>query len=145
MKERETMAMAASEPAISVTAASAARWNGRLLGLFGPILILTGLSGFLVPSRLALMSGAAPYDLFHIVCGLLGTALVVARKARGIATFNLAFGLIDLYQAAAGLLGIFPAGLFRYRPGDHVAHLLFGLLLAVVGWKGLLANRFAPA
>ncbi|HTB61485.1 MAG TPA: hypothetical protein VLC06_26640 [Polyangia bacterium] len=139
------MAMSANEMAISVTTASAARWNARLLGLFGPILILTGLGGFLVPPHLALMSGAAPYDIFHIVCGLFGTALVVARSARGIATFNLAFGLIDLYQAAAGLLGIFPAGLFRYRPGDHVAHLLFGLLLAVVGWKGLRANRFATA
>jgi hypothetical membrane protein len=108
-------------------------------------LILTGLSGFLVPPHLALMSGAAPYDLFHIVCGLVGTGLVLARNARGIATFNLAFGLVDLYQAAAGLLGIFPAGVFRYRPGDHVAHLVFGLLLAAVGWTGLRANRAATA
>jgi hypothetical protein len=122
---------------------SATRWNARLLGLFGPILILTGLGGFLVPPRLAVMSGAAPYDLFHIVCGLVGSALVLAKNARAIATFNLTFGLIDLYQAAAGLLGIFPAGLFHYRPGDHVAHLLFGLLLAVAGWKGLRANRAA--
>jgi hypothetical protein len=122
---------------------NATRWNARLLGLFGPILILTGLGGFLLPPRLALMSGAAPYDLFHIVCGLLGTTLVLAKNARGIATFNLAFGLVDLYQAAAGVLGIFPAGVFHYRPGDHVAHLLFGLLLALVGWTGLRANRFA--
>ena len=48
--------------------------------------------------------------------GLVGTTLVVARSARGIATFNLAFGPVDLYQAAAGLLGIFPAGVFRYKP-----------------------------
>jgi hypothetical protein len=145
-------AMSVNELTISATTAvapsrldgvttSATRWNARLLGVFGPLLILTGLSGFFVPPHLALMSGAAPYDLFHIVCGLLGTTLVVARNARVIATFNLTFGLIDLYQAAAGLFGIFPAGLFRYRPGDHVAHLLFGLLLAAAGWKGLRASR----
>ena len=82
------------------------------------------------------MSGALPYDLFHICFGALGTALVLARNARGVAIFNLGFGLGDLYQAAAGLLGLFPAALFHYRPGDHPAHVVFGLLLAVVGWWG---------
>jgi hypothetical protein len=117
------------------------RWNARLLGLFGPILILTGLSGLVIPPRLALMSGAVPYDLFHIAFGTLGTALVLARRARGIALFNLLFGLGDLYQAAAGLLGIFPADVFHYRPGDHVAHVLLGLLLAAVGGWGLRRAR----
>ena len=115
---------------------SATRWNARLLGAFGPILILTGLGGFLVPPRLALMSGAVPYDLFHICSGALGTALVLASNARGVAIFNLAFGLGDLYQAAAGMLGLFPAGLFHYRSGDHLAHVVLGLLLAIVGWWG---------
>jgi len=119
--------------------AAATRWNARLLGLFGPILILTGLGGFLIPPRLALMSGAAPYDLFHIFFGVLGTALVLARRARGVALFNLLFGLGDLYQAAAGMLGLFPAEIFRYRPADHLAHVVLGLLLAVVGAWGLLA------
>ena len=116
--------------------ARATHWNARLLGMFGPILILTGVSGFVVPSRLALMSGAAPYDLFHIFFGALGTALVLARNARGVASFNLAFGLGDLYQAAAGMLGLFPAGLFHYRPGDQLAHVVLGLFLAVVGGWG---------
>ncbi|HEX3905932.1 MAG TPA: hypothetical protein VH853_24130 [Polyangia bacterium] len=126
------MSASASELTISAT-----RWNARLLGAFGPILILTGLGGFLLPSRFALLSGAAPYDLFHLFFGALGTALVLARNARGVAIFNLAFGLGDLYQAAAGMLGLFPARLFHYRPGDHLAHLVLGLLLAVVGWWGL--------
>jgi hypothetical protein len=120
-----------------VSDARATRWNARLLGAFGPILILTGVSGLLLPPRLALMSGAVPYDLFHIAFGALGTALVVARRSRGVAIFNLVFGLGDLYQAAAGLLGLFPADVFHYKPGDHVAHLLFGLLLATVGGWGL--------
>jgi hypothetical protein len=120
-----------------VSDARADRWNARLLGAFGPILILTGLGGLVIPPRLALMSGAVPYDLFHLAFGALGTALVLARRARGIAIFNLAFGLGDLYQAAAGWLGVFPAGVFHYRMGDHLAHLTLGLLLAAVGARGL--------
>jgi hypothetical protein len=120
-----------------VSAAPAARWNARLLGAFGPILILTGLGGLVIPPRLALMSGAVPYDLFHIAFGTLGTALVLARRSRGVAMFNLLFGLGDLYQAAAGLLGLFPSDVFRYRTGDHVAHVALGLLLAAVGGWGL--------
>jgi hypothetical protein len=128
-----------------VSDARAARWNARLLGAFGPILILTGVGGLLIPPRLALMSGAVPYDLFHIAFGILGTVLVVARRARGIAIFNLAFGLGDLYQAAAGWLGIFPAGVFNYRLGDHVAHVALGLLLAAVGAWGVRSPAPATA
>jgi hypothetical protein len=117
--------------------ARAARWNARLLGVFGPILIITGISGLLIPPRLALMSGAPPYDAFHIAFGLVGTSLVVARRARGVALFNLGFGLGDLYQAVAGVLGIFPAALFRYQRADHLAHVILGLLLAAVGGWGL--------
>ena len=125
--------------------ARAARWNARLLGAFGPILILTGLLGLVIPPRLALMSGAVPYDLFHLAFGALGTALVLARRRRGIAIFNLMFGLGDLYQAAAGMLGLFPADVFHYKPGDHVAHVAFGLLLAAVGAWGLASPRPAAA
>ncbi len=125
--------------------AHAARWNARLLGAFGPILILTGVGGLLIPPRLALMSGAVPYDLFHIAFGALGTALVLARRRRGIALFNLLFGLGDLYQAAAGLLGLFPADVFHYKPGDHLAHVVLGLLLAAVGGWGLRSPRPASA
>jgi hypothetical protein len=128
-----------------VSDARADRWNARLLGAFGPILILTGLGGLVIPPRLALMSGAVPYDLFHIAFGALGTALVLARRARGIAMFNLLFGLGDLYQAAAGLLGLFPSSVFLYKTGDHVAHVALGLLLAVVGGWGLGSPRQATA
>jgi hypothetical protein len=117
-----------------------ARWariNRRLLALFGPILIVAGVAGFLVPPQLALMSGAPPYNLFHILFGLLGTALVLACSGRGIAAFNLGFGLIDLYQAGAGLAGIFPSAIFRYRPADHFLHVVLGALLAFVGAQGL--------
>ena len=84
------------------------------------------------------MSGAVPYDVFHIVFGSVGIAIVLARSARGAIFFNLGFGLADLYQAFAGLMGLFPASLFRLRPADHVVHVALGLLL--VGFA-LMATR----
>jgi hypothetical protein len=114
-----------------------ARINRRLLALFGPVLILAGVTGFVVPPQLALMSGAAAYNIFHILFGVLGTALVLARRPRGIAAFNLGFGLLDLYQALAGVTGLYPSAVFHYRPADHVLHVVLGLLLALVGWRGL--------
>jgi hypothetical protein len=123
-----------------VNALTAADWalvNARVLGVFGPVLIVTGIGGFLIPPRFALMSGAPAYNVFHIVFGVIGTALVLAKTVAGIAVFNLGFGLVDLYQAVAGLVGFFPARQFRYKPADHVAHVVLGLVLAGVGWMGL--------
>ena len=111
--------------------------NGRVLTVFGPVLILTGIAGFLVPSRFALMSGAPAYNVFHIVFGALATGLVLAKSPNGIAVFNLAFGVVDVYQAMAGVAGWFPARQFRYKPADHVLHVVIGLGLAAVGWMGL--------
>ena len=99
------------------------------------------MAGFLVPPELALMSGAAPYNIFHILFGVLGTALVVARRPRGIAAFNFGFGFLDLYRGLAGVTGLYPSAIFRYRPADHVLHAVLGLLLAVVGWRGLRPTR----
>ena len=122
-------------------AASWARRNLWLTGLFGPVLVLTGAAGLLLPERLSLMSNAVPYDVFHITFGVLGVALAVARSARGAALFNLGFGAIDLYQALAGVTGLFPAGLFHLRPADHAVHVLFGVLLVVFGAQHWLSAR----
>jgi hypothetical protein len=116
-----------------------ALWNARVLAVFGPVLILTGIGGFLIPARYALMSGAPAYNLFHVAFGLLATALVAANTPRGIAVFNFGFGLGDLYQALAGVIGIFPARQFRYKPADHVVHVVLGVGLAAIGWLGLRA------
>jgi len=113
------------------------RRNLRLLALFAPVLVVAGVAGMLVPPELALMSGALPYDVFHILFGALGLAIVVARSARFAALFNLGFGMIDLYQAAAGLLGVFPAAVFGLRPADHVVHVVLGLLLVAFGVRGV--------
>jgi hypothetical protein len=121
----------------ALTAADWALWNWRVLAVFGPVLILTGIAGFLIPPRLALMSGTPAYNVFHIVFGVIGTALVLAKSATGVAVFNLGFGIADVYQAVAGVAGFFPARQFRYKPADHVLHVVLGLGLAAVGWMGL--------
>jgi hypothetical protein len=123
-----------------VNALAAADWalvNSRVLAVFGPVLILTGIAGFLIPPRLALMSGEPAYNIFHIVFGVLGTALAAANSRVGVAAFNLGFGAVDLYQAVAGIAGFFPARQFRYKTADHVAHVVIGLGLVAVGWMGL--------
>ena len=117
-----------------------ALWNARVLAVFGQVLILTGIGGFLIPPRYALMSGAPSYNLFHIAFGLLGTVLVLAHAGRGIAAFNLGFGIGDVYQALAGVIGIFPARQFRYKPADHVVHVVLGVGLAALGGLGLRAG-----
>jgi hypothetical protein len=121
----------------ALTAADWALWNWRVLAVFGPVLIMTGIAGFLIPPRLALMSGAPAYNVFHILFGVIGTGLVLAKSATGVAVFNLGFGIADVYQAVAGLAGFFPARQFRYKPADHVLHVVLGLGLAAVGWMGL--------
>jgi hypothetical protein len=117
----------------------AAIWVGRnqqLLTVFAPLLILTGLLGFVLPESAALMSGAPPYNVFHLVAGAVGLVIVLLRRGSAAILFNLVFGVIDLYQALAGINGWFPAGLFELRPADHVVHVLVGLLLVVVGAMG---------
>jgi len=122
------------------------RRNLRLLAVFSPVLIATGVAGLLLPPPPAdlasiMMSNARPYDAFHIAFGLLGGGLVVARRIRASALFNLGFGAFDLYQAAAGLLGIFPSDVFDLRPADHVVHVLLGALLAGFGARFFIGAR----
>jgi hypothetical protein len=120
----------------TTAAASPVDWgrrNLRLLAVFGPVLIATGVAGLTLPPDLSPMSGAAPYDIFHILFGTLGLALVLVRSARFAGWFNLGFGALDLYQAVAGAIGFFPAGPFGLRPADHVVHLVLGLLLVAFG------------
>lgn len=109
------------------------RRNRRLLAVFAPVLIATGVAGLTLRPGLSMMSNAASYDVFHIVFGALGLAIVLGRSGRQAALFNLGFGAVDLYQALAGVLGIFPAALFGLRPADHVVHVALGLLLVRFG------------
>jgi len=111
--------------------------NGQVLRFFAPLLILAGILGFVLPPQLSLMSGAAPYNLFHLLAGAVGLAVAHRGSTAAATTFNLSFGCIDLYQAVAGLTGLFPARWFELRPADHVVHVLIGLFLVGVAYLGL--------
>jgi hypothetical protein len=110
--------------------------NVQLLSVFAPVLVLTGVLGFVLPASMSLMSGAPAYNVFHLFAGSVGLVIALRRLAAGAIAFNLVFGGIDLYQAVAGLAGWFPAGLFGLRPADHVVHVVIGLLLVGVGYLG---------
>lgn len=121
---------------VSTEGPSWATRNLQVLSVFAPLLILTGLLGFVLPSELSLMSGAAPYNVFHLLAGAVGVTIVVRRSAAGAQSFNLIFGAVDLYQALAGLTGLFPARWFALRPADHAVHVLVGALLVGIGYLG---------
>ncbi len=108
-------------------------------GVLAALLVLTGALGFALPADWALLSRVPAYNLFHIAGGLVGIALVLGSGGRGAVGFNLAFGLIDLYQAVAGSVGLFPAARFAYQPLDDVLHVTLGLGLVglgALGWAG---------
>ena len=100
--------------------------------MFGVVLIVVGVAGFVVPAASAPTSGAPAYNLFHIGFGLVG---VIAGIAAGGAArvFLIGFGLIDLYQLVASIAGWFPCSHFRWTRTDDVLHLLVGVALVAVG------------
>lgn len=106
--------------------------NVQVLRFFAPLLILTGVLGFLLPAQLSLMSGAAPYNSFHLLAGAIGVGIAVRGSPAAATSFNLIFGGIDLYQAFAGLTGVFPARWFALRPADHVVHVVIGSFLVAL-------------
>jgi len=110
--------------------------NYYVLIVFAPLLILTGIAGFLVPEKKALTSGAPAYNIFHIVFGLVGLALALSQNDAAIRAFNIGFGAIDLYQAAASRLHLFPEKQFRWKRADDVLHVVIGTILILVGVFG---------
>ena len=116
------------------------RINTLTLKIFAPVLILTGVLGFLTPPSMALMSGAAPYNIFHIAFGALGLALAFLAGGRYARLFNIGFGAIDLYQAVASFAGLPPKGVFLWTRADDVLHIVIGLALVAIG---VLADRAA--
>jgi hypothetical protein len=105
--------------------------NYYVLLIFAPILILAGILGFILPQTL--MSGAPAYNVFHIVFGAIGLISVITKRQSLIRGFNISFGLIDLYQAAASFMHWFPESLFRWRTGDDILHIVIGAGLVLIG------------
>lgn len=110
--------------------------NYLTLSIFAPILVLVGILGFVIPPEKSLTSGAAPYNIFHIIFGIVGAILVLFNHPAGIKVFNIGFGLIDLYQAVASFTGWFPKQYFKWKRADDVLHVVVGAVLVLIGILG---------
>jgi len=107
--------------------------NYYLLLVFAPLLVIVGALGFIIPQNKSLTSGATAYNLFHIVFGLIGILVIYSNHEPYIRRFNIGFGLIDLYQAAASFGHIFPEKYFRWTRVDDALHIAVGAVLVLVG------------
>ncbi len=103
--------------------------------------MLVGIAGFIIPAERSLTSGATPYNLFHIVFGLIGLACVFTRKEFPISLFNAGFGIIDLYQALASYLHLVPEPHFLWTGVDDILHIVIGAALLAIGSYGLIRHR----
>ncbi len=110
--------------------------NFIVLLILAPLLMLIGVLGFLIPQNKSLTSGAAPYNVFHIIFGVIGLVFVYMQNDTLIRGFNIGFGLIDLYQAAASFLHLFPKKQFKWTRVDDVLHIVIGAGLVLVGIFG---------
>lgn len=111
--------------------------NQITLLVLGVVLQITGFAGFVIPQSYNLMSGTTPYNFFHIIFGALGTLLAVRTNELWASVFNLGFGLIDLYQALASVMGLTPIQYFHWTYADDVVHVLLGFALVIIGGYGL--------
>jgi hypothetical protein len=105
--------------------------NYWTLLIFAPILILIGILGFILPDGPT--SNAAAYNIFHIIFGLIGAGFVISKKQDLIRGFNIGFGFLDLYQALASFLNLFPEDYFKWKSTDDILHVVIGLALVLIG------------
>ena len=115
--------------------------NYITLAVFAPILILAGVAGFIVPPQQSLTSGAAPYNVFHMVFGVLGLLILFSSSESLVNRFNLGFGLIDLYQALASFVNLPPKQYFLWTRADDILHVVIGLALVIIGFYGISRQR----
>jgi hypothetical protein len=111
--------------------------NQKTLMVLAPLLMLTGLAGFLIPPQYSLMSGEAPYNMFHLIFGALGLVLISTSSNLVASVFNFSFGLIDLYQVVASVVGLTPIEYFLWTYVDDVVHVILGFALVIVGGYGI--------
>jgi hypothetical protein len=100
--------------------------------IFAPLLIVAGIAGFVIPANKNLTSGAPAYNIFHIIFGF-GGIMIATHHFDYIRTFNIGFGVIDLYQAAASFLHLPPEKQFQWKRADDVLHIVIGAFLVAVG------------
>jgi hypothetical protein len=112
--------------------------NQKTLMVFAPLLLLTGIAGFVIPEQYSMMSGATPYNLFHIFFGAIGLLLTMSNNDLVASSFNFGFGVIDLYQVLASVVGLTPIQYFHWTYVDDVLHVLIGFALVIIGGRGLM-------
>ena len=105
--------------------------NYYTLLIFAPVLILAGILGFVLPETF--LSGAPAYNVFHVLFGIIGLLSVLSKRQSLIRGFNISFGLIDLFQAAASFMDWFPERLFQWKTGDDLLHIIIGAALVLIG------------
>ena len=111
--------------------------NQTTLMILAPLLIITGIAGFVIPAQYNLMSNATSYNLFHIIFGAIGLVLLQTKSDLAASSFNLGFGLVDLYQALASVVGLTPIQYFQWTYADDVVHVILGFALVIIGGYGL--------
>jgi len=111
--------------------------NQKTLMVLAPLLMLTGIAGFVIPEQYSLMSGAAPYNVFHLIFGAAGLVLMSTKRDLLASSFNLGFGLIDLYQVLASVVGLTPIQYFHWTYLDDVVRVLLGFALVIIGGYGI--------
>jgi hypothetical protein len=120
-----------------MTNISGEKLNRITLSILAPLLMVTGIAGYVIPPQYNLLSGAAPYNLFHILFGAIGLLLLNIKGDLLISYFNLGFGVLDLYQFVASVFGLTPIQYFLWMPTDDVLHLVLGIALVLIGFKGI--------
>jgi hypothetical protein len=111
--------------------------NQTALLILAPLLMLTGIAGFLIPEQYTLLSGAAPYNLFHLIFGAIGLLLLSLKSDLLASAFNFTFGLLDLYQVLASVVGLSPIEYFHWTYFDDLIHVILGFALVIIGGYGL--------
>jgi hypothetical protein len=107
-------------------------WAELATGAMAIILLGAGALGFVVPDELSPTSGAPAYNVFHLAAGAVAAACFLLRSERAGRAFALVFGAVDLYQALAQALGLWPQPAFRWKTADLVLHVLIGGALVAV-------------
>ncbi len=127
--------------------------TNRIVALvLGVVLTLLGIIGFFVPAEnstgvqalFGIFDVDVVHNLIHLVSGLIGIAAAFTGYSR---TFNQVFGVIYILL---GLLGLIPAlyfpagaygtdrglflGITHINAGDHILHLVIGIVAAGVGF-----------
>jgi heme/copper-type cytochrome/quinol oxidase subunit 3 len=118
----------------------------------GIIFLILGLIGFVTPAEnstgvqaiFGIFDSDTIHNVFYVIVGLLGIASSFTGQFR---TFNKVFGVVFILLALLGVIPAlyFPAGSYgqdsglflgitHMNAGDHILHLIAGLIAAVVGF-----------